>query len=108
MSIASPVRTVGTNPANDLRAGGIRPAAVQVHGAHRWYGAHRVLDAQCDAFGADDTIHQYHRAAQELWKFCWSGGAGANIELVDGIIERQSISGENVDWWQRGQPRRPR
>jgi hypothetical protein len=35
-------------------------------------------------------------------------GVGANIELIDGIIERQSIVGETVDWWQRGQPRRPR
>jgi hypothetical protein len=63
---------------------------------------------EIDALGADEIIHHYHRAAQELWKFCWSVGAGANIELIDGIIARQSVSGERVDWWQRGQPRRPR
>jgi hypothetical protein len=68
----------------------------------------RYRAGEIDALVADDTIHHYHRAAQELWKFCWSGGAGANTELIDAIIERQSISGESVDWWQRGQPRRPR
>jgi hypothetical protein len=68
----------------------------------------RYRAGEIDAFVADETIHQYHRAAQELWKFCWSGGVGANIELIDGIIERQSIDGETIDWWQRGQPRRPR
>jgi hypothetical protein len=68
----------------------------------------RYRAGEIDAVAADETIHQYHRAAQELWKFCWSGGAGANIELIDGIIQRQSIFGETVDWWQRGQPRRPR
>jgi hypothetical protein len=31
---------------------------------------------QCDAFADDEVIHQYHRAARELWKFCWiPGGA---------------------------------
>jgi hypothetical protein len=68
----------------------------------------RYRAGEIDAVAVDETIHQYHRAAQELWKFCWSGGVGANIELIDGIIERQSIVGETVDWWQRGQPRRPR
>lgn len=29
---------------------------------------------EIDAYAVDETIHHYHRAARELWKFCWSGG----------------------------------
>jgi hypothetical protein len=31
---------------------------------------------------------------------------GANIELIDAIIERRALAGEAVGWWLRGQPRR--
>jgi polar amino acid transport system ATP-binding protein len=31
-------------PTADQLVAGIAPAAVQVHGAHKWYGAHRVLE----------------------------------------------------------------
>jgi hypothetical protein len=27
----------------------------------------------------DETIHHYHRAAGELWKFCFSGGGAATL-----------------------------
>jgi hypothetical protein len=68
----------------------------------------RYRSGEIDAVAVDETIHQYHRAAQELWKFCWSGGVGVKIEFVDHIIQRQSSLGEAADWWGRGQPRRPR
>jgi hypothetical protein len=29
------------------------------------------------AFAVDEVIHQYHRAARELWKFCWAAPAPA-------------------------------
>ncbi len=64
--------------------------------------AHRV--GLLDVYDVDEVIHQYHRAARELWKFCWSGGAGAHIEIVARLIE-QPIDGEDVDWWQCGAPR---
>jgi hypothetical protein len=54
-----------------------------------------------DAYDVDETIHQYHRASHELWKFCWSGGVGANIEIVARTLERLSQDGEAVDWWER-------
>jgi hypothetical protein len=66
----------------------------------------RYRAGEIDVFVVDETIHHYHRAAQHLWKFCWSGGEGAHIEMIAGILERQSIDGETVDWWPRGQPRR--
>lgn len=37
----------------------------------------RYRAGEVDAYAVDETMHQYRRAAQELWKFCWSGGAGA-------------------------------
>jgi hypothetical protein len=30
----------------------------------------RYRAGEIDAFVVDETIHQYHRAAQELWKVC--------------------------------------
>ena len=50
---------------------------------------------------ADTAIHQYHRAAQELWKFCNTVGSA---ELVARTIDAMP---EPVDWWDRGEPRRP-
>ena len=34
--------------------------------------AHRA--GTLDVHDVDEVIHQYHRAARELWKFCWFGG----------------------------------
>jgi hypothetical protein len=34
---------------------------------------------EIDAYTVDETIHHYHRAARELWKFCWSGGGGTHL-----------------------------
>lgn len=67
----------------------------------------RYRAGEIDVFAVDETIHQYPRVAQELGKFCWSGGVGAHIEMIAGILDRQSIDGDTVDWWQRGRPRRP-
>jgi hypothetical protein len=56
-----------------------------------------------DVHDVDEVIHHYHRAARELWKFCWSGGIGTHIEIVARLIE-QPID-DDVDWWQSGAPR---
>ena len=42
---------------------------------------------------------QYHRAARELWKFCWAGG-----EFVASLTDDPAAP---VDWRQRGTPRLP-
>jgi hypothetical protein len=39
----------------------------------------RYRTGEIDAYAIDETIHHYHRAARELWKFCWSGGGGTHI-----------------------------
>lgn len=52
---------------------------------------------------ADRAIHQYHRAAGELFKFCF--GAGAQPEFVADLISGHAHA---VDWWARGVPRSKR
>jgi hypothetical protein len=50
----------------------------------------------------DRIVHQYHRAAQELWKFCWSG-SGSETELIASVIDRGAADDlEPIDWWDRG------
>ena len=34
----------------------------------------RFRAREIDAYAADETIHDYHRAAAELWKFCFARG----------------------------------
>ncbi len=51
------------------------------------------------------ALYQYHRAARELWKFCWAGGGASPLEFVASLIDDPAAP---VDWWQRGMPRRPR
>ena len=59
----------------------------------------RYRAGEVDAYAVDEAIHHYHRATQELWKFCWSGGVGTHIEIVAGTLERLAEDGETVDWW---------
>ena len=66
----------------------------------------RALDSyragEIDAFGMDEAIHQYHRAAKELWKFCWVPGGATQLEFVAETVDRQTVEGRATDWWQRG------
>lgn len=57
----------------------------------------RFRRGELDAFGADQALFQYARAAKVLWKFCNLG----DPELVAGLIR----DGQPVDWWERGRPR---
>jgi hypothetical protein len=68
----------------------------------------RYHAADVDAYAVDETIHQYHRSSQELWKFCWSGGVGSNIEIVAGTLEQLAQDGQTIDWWERGPQRKAR
>ena len=40
----------------------------------------RFRAGEHDAYAVDEVLHQYSRAARELWKFCWLGGGGAAVE----------------------------
>jgi hypothetical protein len=39
----------------------------------------RYRAGEAGACTLDETIHHYHRAAGELWKFCFSGGGVATL-----------------------------
>ena len=66
--------------------------------------AHRA--GTLDVHDVDEVIHHYYRAAQELWKFCWSSGVGAHIEIVARMIHEPIDDDDPVDWWQHGAPRK--
>ena len=61
---------------------------------------------EIDAYAADETIHHYHRAAAELWKFCFARGGGAHVEFIAGLLDRMTADAETIDWWERAAPRR--
>ncbi|HZL06557.1 MAG TPA: hypothetical protein VFE45_14285, partial [Coriobacteriia bacterium] len=48
-----------------------------------------------DAFAVDEVIHQYHRAARELWKFCWLGGRGAGVEFTARALRDMADQGRS-------------
>ena len=57
----------------------------------------RYRAGQIDACTVDETIHHYHRAAAELWKFCFSRG---------GALARMTAGAETIGWRERVTPRR--
>jgi hypothetical protein len=59
----------------------------------------RYRAGEIDVYTVDETIHRYHRAARELWKFCWSGGSGTHIEMIAHVLDRMTTDGETINWW---------
>jgi hypothetical protein len=56
----------------------------------------RFRDGELNAFGVDQALCQYSRAAKELWKLC-------NLydpELTANLMRE----GSAFDWWERGAP----
>lgn len=65
----------------------------------------RYRAGEVDAYTVDETLHQYSRAARELWKFCWAGSS-VQVEFVAHTLDRLTEDGEAVAWWERGKPHR--
>ena len=65
----------------------------------------RYRAGEIDARAVDETIHHYHRAAGELWKFCFSGGGGSRAEFIVGVLDRMAAGAETIDWWERATSR---
>lgn len=61
----------------------------------------RYRAGEIDAYVMDETIHHYHRAARELWKFCFARGGGTHAELIADVLDRMTASAEAIDWWER-------
>jgi hypothetical protein len=53
----------------------------------------------------DETIHHYHRAAAELWKFYFARGGGTHTEFIADLLDRMTADAEAIDWWERATPR---
>lgn len=66
----------------------------------------RYRAGEIDVFDVDDVIHHYHKATQELWKFCFRGGSGAYAETVAATLEHLTAEGERPDWWEAAERRR--
>jgi hypothetical protein len=66
----------------------------------------RYRDGEIDAYAVDETIHHYHRAAGELWKFCFARGGGSHAEFIAGLLDDMPANAETIDWWERATPRR--
>ena len=65
----------------------------------------RARADEIDAHAVDETIHHYHRAAGELWKFCFARGGGSHAEFIAGLLDRMTADAETIDWWERATPR---
>ncbi|MEU4517463.1 hypothetical protein AB0F52_01960 [Amycolatopsis sp. NPDC024027] len=72
--------------------------------AHVADAVDRHRAGELDAFEVDKVIHQYQRAARQLWTFC--GQSGTEVELAAYTIRRMAEDGVMVDWWERGGSRR--
>ena len=55
----------------------------------------RYRDGDIDAHAMDETIHHYHRAAAELWKFCFARGGGTHAEFIASLLDRMTTSGKD-------------
>ena len=74
--------------------------------SHAGAAIDRYRAGEIDAYAMDETIHHYHRAAAELWKFCFARGGGTHAEFTAGLLDRMTADAEAIDWWERGTPRR--
>jgi hypothetical protein len=64
------------------------------------------MAGEIDAYTMDETIHDYRRAAGELWKFCFAGGGGSHAHFIAGALDRMAADAETIDWWERATLRR--
>jgi hypothetical protein len=74
--------------------------------SHVGAGIDRYRADEIDAYAVDETIHHYHRAAGELWKFCFARGGGTHAELIADTLDRMTADAEAIDWWERAPPQR--
>jgi hypothetical protein len=71
-------------------------------------GFERYDSGELDAFELDELIHRYKKAARELWKFCADMTGGVSASFIARTLEEMQERGETIDWWERGNPERPR
>ena len=64
----------------------------------------RYRAGEIDAYAMDETIHHYHRAASELWKFCFARGGGSHAEYIAGLLDGMSAGAETTHWREHATP----
>jgi DNA repair ATPase RecN len=69
-------------------------------------GFRRFEAGEINAFELDDLIHHYKRAARELWKFC-GDLSGSRVRSTAQALEELGEDADSIDWWERGNPKRP-
>jgi hypothetical protein len=74
--------------------------------SHTGAAIDRYRGGEIDAYAVDETIHHYHRAAAELWKFCFAHGGGTHAEFTAGLPDRMTADAEPIDWQERATPPR--
>lgn len=60
---------------------------------------------EIDVFEVDAIIHQYTKAARELWKFC--AVSGSRLDMAVRAIQLSREGGPERDWWEAGGSARP-
>jgi hypothetical protein len=66
----------------------------------------RYRAGELSVHDVDEVIHRYHKATQELWKFCFRGGSGAYAERVAATLQDLTAERERPDWWRAAERRR--
>jgi hypothetical protein len=66
----------------------------------------RYRTGEIDANTVDETIHHYHQAAAELWKFCFAPGGGTHAQFNADLLDRMTADAQAIDWWDRTARRR--
>ena len=69
-------------------------------------GFARLDASEIDVFHVDEVIHNYMKAARELWKFCNLSGGGPVSALH--ALQFWREQGDEPDWWEAGQRSRRR
>jgi len=64
--------------------------------AHVGEAVDRFHASELDAFGVDQVLYQYSRAAKELWMFC----NYVSPEIAARVLAEEPPG----DWWERGAP----
>jgi len=105
VAVSSRCGDEGRTPRRERTRGGLPRGATGELIEYITAAVDRYRTGEIDAHVVDETIHHYHQAARELWKFCWSSGGGTHIEIIAHLLDRMTTDGETINWWERVTPR---
>jgi len=93
-----------------------RQAARELVGRYHREELHKLLDhvrdgftrldaGDIDEFELDQLIHQYKKAATQLWSFCGTSG-GQWLQAAKSLRYHEAAGEPVRDWWEEATPRR--